>query len=103
RLAAPDGRVISIAFLRGSRSDVDFMPVMMKRLTLMGSTLRARSSVEKDRIARLLLKYLWPRVEAGEVRPVMATHFPLSAAADAHRLMESSGHIGKIVLTIEGR
>ncbi|OPL12877.1 MAG: NAD(P)H-quinone oxidoreductase [delta proteobacterium MLS_D] len=102
RLASMDGRIVSIAFLRGSRAEVDFMRVMMKRLTLTGSTLRSRSSAEKARIARLLSRHLWPRVEAGEIRPVMAARFPLAAAADAHRLMESGGHIGKIVLTVEG-
>jgi putative PIG3 family NAD(P)H quinone oxidoreductase len=102
RLASMDGRIVSIAFLRGSRTEVDFMPVMMKRLTLTGSTLRARSSAEKARIALLLFRHLWPRVEAGEIRPVMAARFPLAEAADAHRLMESGGHIGKIVLIAGG-
>ncbi len=96
----PDGRLVYIAFLGGSKVEVDLLPVMLKRLTITGSTLRARSTDFKGEIAGKLAAQVWPLVEAGEVRPVMADRFPLARAADAHRLMESSAHIGKIVLTV---
>ena len=96
----PDGRLVYIAFLGGSKVEIDLLPVMLKRLTITGSTLRARSAAFKGEIAGKLAAKVWPLIEAGEVRPVMADRFPLARAADAHRLMESSAHIGKIVLTV---
>jgi NADPH2:quinone reductase len=95
---APDGRLVQIALLRGSRAEIDLTPVLHRRLTLTGSTLRPRSVEEKGRLARAVRAAVWPLVEKGEVRPVVHATFPLEAAADAHRLMESGVHIGKIVL-----
>ncbi|HSR73193.1 MAG TPA: NAD(P)H-quinone oxidoreductase [Kiloniellales bacterium] len=94
----PDGRLCYIAFLGGSKVELDFLPVMLKRLTITGSTLRARSVEFKAEIARALHDKVWPLVEAGKVRPILHRTFPLAEAAEAHRLMESSTHIGKIVL-----
>jgi len=100
KAAANDARICYIAFLQGSKTNVDLMPLMLKRLTLTGSTLRARSIDFKAAIAKKLRQQVWPRIEAGEIKPVMAKVFPLSEATDAHRLMESSRHIGKIVLLL---
>ena len=96
---APDGRLCYIAFLGGSKAEVDFLPMMLKRITISGSTLRARSVEFKGAIARNLKDKVWPLVEAGQVRPVVHASFALAEAAEAHRLMESSAHIGKIALT----
>ena len=96
---APDGRLVYIAFLGGSKVEVNLLPMMLKRLTITGSTLRARPPAFKAAIAVNLKEKVWPLVEKGEVKPVMAESFPLAEAAAAHRLMESSSHIGKIVLT----
>jgi putative PIG3 family NAD(P)H quinone oxidoreductase len=100
KLLAPDGRLVNIAFLKGSKAEVNLLPVMVKRLTLTGSTLRPRSVAEKGAIARALEEKVWPLLAAGRVRPVIEGRFPLTRAADAHRLMESSAHIGKIVLVV---
>lgn len=99
-IMAPDGRHVSIAFLNGPKVTLNLFPVMTKRLTITGSTLRARSVDEKGRIAAAVRATVWPLVEQGAVRPVMHATFPLEQAAEAHRLMESSAHIGKIVLTV---
>jgi len=96
---APDGRHVSIAFLNGPKVTLNMMPVMMKRLTLTGSTLRARPVPEKGRIANALRESVWPLLESGAVKPLIHKVFPLAEAASAHALMESSSHIGKIVLT----
>ncbi len=96
---APDGRLVYIAFLGGSKVEVNLLPMMLKRLTLTGSTLRARSPEFKAAIADNLRRKVWPLIEKGEVKPVIAERFPLAEAAAAHGLMESSAHIGKIVLT----
>ena len=98
RAAAPDGRIVSIAFLSGSKVEIDLMPMMLKRLTLTGSTLRPRDSAFKGAIADKLRQRVWPLIEDGRIRPVIDTVFPLDQAADAHALMESSAHMGKIVL-----
>ena len=97
---ATDGRIVSIAFLNGSVAEVNFMPVMLKRLTLTGSTLRPRSIEEKAALASALKAKVWPLLDAGRVKPQIDTVFPLAEAAKAHSLMEKSSHIGKIVLTI---
>ena len=76
------------------------MPIMVKRLTLTGSTLRPRSPEVKADIARSLGRYVWPLIEEGRIKPLIDRTFPLAEAADAHRLMESSAHIGKIVLIV---
>ena len=100
-IMAPDGRHVSIAFLHGPKVSLNFFPVMTKRLTLTGSTLRARSVEEKGRIAAALREKVWPLIGEGRIKPVIHKTFPLARAADAHALMESSTHIGKIVLTVE--
>ena len=98
--AARDGRIVSIAFLNGSTAEVNFMPVMLKRLTLTGSTLRPRSIAEKAAIAAALREKVWPLMDAGRVKPLIDATFPLADADKAHALMEKSSHIGKIILTI---
>lgn len=98
--SAPDGRIVFIAFLAGAKMEVNLMPVMLKRLTLTGSTLRARDTTFKGAIAEALRAKVWPLIEAGQIRPVIDSIFPLAEAAKAHALMESSGHMGKIVLRI---
>lgn len=97
-LAAPDGRIVIIAGLQGFTSEVNFAPVMLKRLTITGSTLRPRDVEFKAAIARNLEKHIWPWLESGTIKPVIHTILPLSEAAEAHRLMESGAHIGKILL-----
>ena len=99
---APDGRLCFIAFLGGAKVEVDFLPLMLKRITVSGSTLRARSVDFKGAIADSLKEKVWPLLESGSIRPVMAARFPLARAAEAHALMESSSHIGKIVLETAG-
>jgi NADPH:quinone reductase len=98
RCAAKDGRIVSISFLKGSRVEIDLMPMMLKRLTLTGSTLRPRTIEEKAAICRALEKKVWPLIESGTLKPHIHATFPLHQAADAHALMETSRHIGKIVL-----
>ena len=97
---APEGRLVFIAFLGGPKVAVNFLPVMLKRLTVTGSTLRARSVGFKGELAEKLKAQVWPLLAAGKVRPVMHESFPLAKAAEAHRLMETSTHIGKIVLSV---
>jgi putative PIG3 family NAD(P)H quinone oxidoreductase len=97
---ARDGRLVQIAFLRGAQVQLDLRPLMMKRLTITGSTLRARSVEEKGAIAAALRREVWPLIEDGPVRPLIDSTFPLANAADAHRRMEGGEHIGKIVLTL---
>jgi NADPH2:quinone reductase len=98
RCAARDGRIVSIAFLQGSRVEIDLLPMMLKRLTLTGSTLRPRTVDEKASICRALENHVWPLIAEGKVKPQVFRTFPLGEAASAHALMESSEHIGKIVL-----
>jgi putative PIG3 family NAD(P)H quinone oxidoreductase len=98
---ALEGRLVQIAFLKGSTAEINLLPLMVKRQTLTGSTLRPRSVAEKGVIAEALRKHVWPLLDAGTVAPIIHATFPLAKAADAHRLMESSAHIGKIVLTAE--
>jgi putative PIG3 family NAD(P)H quinone oxidoreductase len=99
-LLATEGRLVNIAYLKGSKVEVNFLPVMLKRLTLTGSTLRPRSVAEKGAIARVLEEKVWPLLASGRIAPVIEGRFPLARAADAHRLMETSAHIGKIVLVV---
>ena len=99
-LMAVDGRHVSIAFLRGSKSNVDLSAVMRKRLVLTGSTLRPRPVADKAAIATRLREQVWPLVEAGSIRPLVHSTYPLADAAAAHALMETSTHIGKIMLTV---
>lgn len=98
--AAEDGRIVQIAFLKGARVQLDLMPLMLKRLTLTGSTLRPRSPAFKARLARELQAKVWPLIESGSVRIVIDKAFPLAEAASAHRYMETNAHMGKIVLEV---
>jgi len=98
--AGVDGRIVQIAFQGSSRANVDFLRIMLKRLTHTGSTLRARAVADKASIARALETNVWPLIAAGKVKPVIYRTFPLREAAAAHALMETSTHIGKIVLTV---
>lgn len=100
KAATHDGRIIQLAFALGSKVEINLMPVMLKRLTYTGSTLRTRSPAFKARIARELEAKVWPLIESGEIKPVVHSSFPLAEAAKAHALMESGTHIGKIVLTV---
>jgi putative PIG3 family NAD(P)H quinone oxidoreductase len=96
---APGGRLIQIAYLKGARAEIDLAPLMQKRITFTGSTLRPRTVEEKGAIARSLRRQVWPFIESGAVRPVIHATFPLVQAADAHRALERGDHVGKIVLT----
>ncbi|WP_041522568.1 NAD(P)H-quinone oxidoreductase [Gilvimarinus agarilyticus] len=100
KAAARDGRIVNIAFLSGSKVELDFTPVMLKRLTLTGSTLRARSDETKAALAQALENQVWPLLNRGQITPLIAAEWPLAEASAAHELMESSRHIGKIVLTV---
>jgi NADPH2:quinone reductase len=97
---AVEGRLVQIAFLQSSKIDIDLMPVMVRRLTITGSTLRPRSVALKAEIADALRQNVWPLLEKGAVRPVIHATFPLERAREAHELMESSAHQGKIMLEI---
>jgi putative PIG3 family NAD(P)H quinone oxidoreductase len=97
---AQHGLLVQIAFLQGSVAQIDAMPIMLKRLTFTGSTLRPRSIEEKATIGRSLQKTVWPLLAAGRCKPVIHQVFPLTDAAQAHALMESSTHIGKIMLKV---
>lgn len=97
---AEDGRHVSIAAQLGPQAEIPLWPVMRKRLTLTGSTLRARPVAFKSALADELRQQVWPLIAAGRIRPVIDSVFPLTKAADAHRRMESSGHVGKIVLEV---
>ncbi|WP_068242330.1 NAD(P)H-quinone oxidoreductase [Tritonibacter horizontis] len=99
---ADDGRLVHIAFLQGPKAELNFAQIMARRLTVTGSTLRPQSDLAKARIARDLAEAVWPMVEAGKLRPVMDSTYPLAEAAAAHARMESSTHIGKIVLEVAG-
>jgi NADPH2:quinone reductase len=97
---ADDGRIVLIALLGGARAQVDLGQVLRRRLTITGSTLRPRPIAFKAQIARELRERVWPLIESGKIRPVIYQTFPLAAAAEAHALMESSAHVGKIMLDV---
>ena len=97
---AVEGRLVQIAFDTGAQVDLNLMPILLKRLTLTGSTLRSRSPEFKAEVARQLRQRIWPEIEAGNIKPTIHAVFPLDEAADAHRMMEQGGHIGKIVLEV---
>ncbi len=100
RALADDGRLVQIAFLQGPKVEVNFAPLMVRRLTITGSTLRPQSDAAKAAIARALEAEVWPLLAKGRLAPVMDSEFALSDAAQAHARMESSAHIGKIVLRV---
>lgn len=93
------GRLVMIAFLQGPTAQINFMRLMLKRLTLTGATLRSRSNEEKTRIAREVERQVWPWIEAGRVKPVIDSTFPLNEAEQAHARLQGGEHAGKIVLT----
>ena len=99
---ALDGRLVQIAFLQASKNDVDLMPIMTKRLTFTGSTLRPRTVEQKAAIAQALLKNVWPLIEAKKVGTIIHATFPLEQVQQAHEMMEASQHIGKIMLAVKG-
>ncbi|MGA2777250.1 MAG: NAD(P)H-quinone oxidoreductase [Steroidobacteraceae bacterium] len=98
--AAVEGRLVVISLIGGARTEINLNTIMSKRLTVTGSTLRARSVAQKAVVAEGVLHNLWPLLAAGRVRPIIYATFPLAEAGEAHRLMETSQHIGKIVLTV---
>jgi NADPH2:quinone reductase len=97
---ADEGRLVFIAFLRGPKTELDVNEVMRRRLTITGSTLRPRPVAFKGAIAARLRERIWPLIEAGKIKPVIHKTFRLEDAAEAHRLMETNAHIGKLVLTL---
>lgn len=99
---APRGRLVQVAFQQGAKAELDLMPVMLKRLTITGSTLRPRTAAEKAAIAAALKQKVWPLLAQGKVAPVIDKVFDLAEAAQAHGLMEASTHIGKILLRVSG-
>lgn len=99
-LAAKDGRIVSLSFIKGSRVQIDMIHILLKRLIITGSTLRPLSSEAKAGIAEKLYAKIWPLIESREIKPLIAARFPLEDAAESHRLIESSKHIGKIILTV---
>lgn len=99
-IAALEGRIVTISTLGGTKAEINMVPLMMKRVTLTGSTLRARTVAQKAAVADAMRQAVWPLIAAGKVKPVIFKTFPLAEASEAHRLMETSNHIGKIVLTL---
>lgn len=97
KASAPDARIIQLAFNKGSDIQINLMPIMLKRLVYTGSTLRSRPDAFKTEIIRQLREKVWPLFEAGTIKPLIYQTFPLAQAADAHRLMESAAHVGKIL------
>lgn len=100
KVMAVEGRIVQIAFQQGSKIEIDLLPIMLKRLTLTGSTLRPRTVTQKAEIARELEAKVWPLLAAGKCRPLVHATFPLVEAAKAHAMMESSVHTGKIILIV---
>ena len=100
KILADEGRLVFIAFLRGPKTELDINELMRRRLTITGSTLRPRPVEFKGYVARNLREKIWPLIEAGKIKPEIYKTFPLAQASEAHRLMETSEHIGKIVLTV---
>jgi len=97
---AVEGRLVEIATLRGAKAELTIPTIMQRRLTITGSTLRARSVAEKGAIARAVHTHVWPLLESGAVKPVIYETFPLTHAGEAHRVMEAGEHIGKLVLVV---
>jgi NADPH2:quinone reductase len=97
--AALEGHIVQIAFLKGSKVELDLMRVMMRRLTLTGSTLRAQTDETKAKMATVIEETVWPLVESGKYKPVIDSTFPLAEAAEAHKRIDDPNHVGKIVLT----
>lgn len=102
RVLALEGRLVQIAFLQGSKAEIDFRHLMIRRLTMTGSTLRPRSIAQKAAIVAAVLREIWPQVEAGTIRPRIDSTFPLAKARASHERMETSAHRGKIMLEVSG-
>ncbi|MCB1337890.1 MAG: NAD(P)H-quinone oxidoreductase [Maritimibacter sp.] len=102
RALADDGRLVQIAFLGGPKAEINFAQIMVRRLTVTGSTLRPQSDAAKARIAEALRAEVWPLLDAGRIAPVMDSEFALDEAAEAHRRLEDAAHIGKVVLRVGG-
>lgn len=102
RCLGMDGRLVQIAFLQGPKAEINFAPLMVQRQTITGSTLRPQSDLAKAKIAAELREAVWPLLSAGKIAPVMDSSFALADACDAHARMESSAHVGKIVLEVAG-
>lgn len=100
KAASPDARIIQLAFAAGSKVEINLMPIMLKRLTYTGSTLRTRPVAFKTRVAQELEARVWPLIEAGKIRVVTGRTLPLAQAAESHALMESAAHTGKILLVV---
>ncbi|HVJ32942.1 MAG TPA: NAD(P)H-quinone oxidoreductase [Terriglobia bacterium] len=100
KILAIDGRLVQIAFLQGSSAEINLAQVMMKRQTITGSTLRPRSVADKAAMAAALTEKVLPLLDAGTIKPIIYKTFPLAQAVDAHRLMETNAHTGKIILTL---
>jgi NADPH2:quinone reductase len=99
-VAAPEGRIVNIAYMRGFKAEVNFAPLLMKRLTMTGSTLRAQTFAQKAVMVEELLEHVFPHLENGNIRPLVDSTFTLENAQDAHTRMESGEHMGKIILTL---
>ena len=97
---AGEGRLVQIGVQQGPKAELNLLAVMQRRLTVTGSTLRPRTVAEKGRIAAALLEHVWPKIEGGEIRPVLFARIPLAEAREAHRIMEAGAHIGKLVLLV---
>lgn len=100
KVAAMDGRIVNIALQNGAKVEVNYWPVIAKRLVLTGSTLRPQNDEQKAKIAVQLREKIWPKIEAGEIKPIIDSIFPLEKVVDAHHRMESGEHIGKIMLQV---
>jgi NADPH2:quinone reductase len=101
KAAALEGRIVQIAFLKGSKVELDLMRLMLRRLTLTGSTLRVQSAEAKARMAKVIEERIWPLIAEDKFRPVIDSTFPLKEAAAAHRRIDDPSHIGKIVLVVK--
>jgi NADPH2:quinone reductase len=99
-IAAPEGRLVSIAFIRGFKAEINFAPLLMKRITLTGSTLRAQSFAQKAVMREEILTQVYPLLNSGSVKPIVDQIFPLEAVTQAHERMQSGQHMGKIILSM---
>jgi NADPH:quinone reductase-like Zn-dependent oxidoreductase len=99
-IAAPEGRVVYIAFIRGAKAEVNFVPLLMKRLTVTGSTLRAQSFAQKAVMVQEILEQVYPHLNSGAIQVVIDSVFPLEEVEQAHNRMQSGEHMGKIILTM---
>ena len=99
-IAAPEGRIVYIAFIRGFKAEVNFAPLLMKRITLTGSTLRAQTFAQKAVMVEQILERVYPHLQSGAVHPIVDRAYPLEEVAQAHERMQSGQHMGKIILVM---